>query len=197
MQPVSSSSSDEDSEVDKIVDSKTTERLPNPLAGTTCAASLPSPLSSSSCNESVRSSVFINPFKKAEQAKLSVLEQHVKLTDSERVERENRRNICNNFKKGRCRFGNKCKYRHVIDAVNTPKPQADTDSKTPEAQHGYYGQHSYHGNIAEDEVDDDSYFGQMKRKHRSGVRDNLVPPKKALRSLEDQRAKERPWTMNR
>lgn len=45
--------------------------------------------------------------------------------------------------------------------------------------------------------DDSSSLVKKPRKHRSGVTDSLLPPKKFMRSHERIQAKERPWTLNK
>ena len=71
------------------------------------------------------SSVFTNQFAKAEQQKLSVLEQHVKLSSTEKTEAEMGKKICWMFRKGRCRFGHKCKFAHDNDVL--PQKQSTHD----------------------------------------------------------------------
>ena len=86
-------------------------RLPNPLSG-----------SIHEDDDERRTSVFTNYFHKAEEAKLAILEHHVKLTteqlkpNKERTKRHNKKGVCINFQKGRCRFGSKCRFAHSISS---------------------------------------------------------------------------------
>lgn len=62
--------------------------------------------------------VFSNPFLDAEKAEIDKLQKHVKMVESEEhLTQKNGRKICWNNRKGRCRFGNKCKYAHDSDLV--------------------------------------------------------------------------------
>lgn len=62
--------------------------------------------------------VLSNPFFEAEKLEIDKLQKHVKMVDSENhLVQKNGRKICWNNRKGRCRFGNKCKYAHDSDLV--------------------------------------------------------------------------------
>lgn len=212
------------------------EKLPNPLS-----EKLPRPVigkkkkSQKKKKVIVEGSVFINPFEKAEQAKQSILEKHVKMTENQHVTGKNVK-ICWKFKKGRCPFGNNCKYSHDVDSnlslkyqnsetevagtehsdgqnqnrkfLNVPPPpkpvgfmgtMGTLKSPTQQGQSTSRSYSTYRQQLQdkEDEADDDNYMLSAKKKKRSGVAQNLVPPKKAMMALEKQRTEERPWTVQR
>lgn len=104
--------SSEDEEKDIVETTK--EKLPNPLV-----EKLPVPevlkSSSSSHKSEGPGSVFANPFEKAEIAKQSILEKHVKMTEAQLLTGKKAK-ICKAFKQGRCRFGKNCQYSHDLDA---------------------------------------------------------------------------------
>ena len=221
------SDSDEDDEVNDRgppdTEKNTTPRLPNPLAA---PPKLPSPALGTESRAPALGSVFVNSYQRAEEAKHSILEQHVKMTTGE-VPKEmgSGRKVCWNFRKGKCRFGHKCRYAHDSDLfLNKTEDLADLPNEPTASNHGNpgvqtwsspAGQSGFHGkqvgggqyglqswqrnqqHAAVPDNDDDSYMAQTKRKKRSGVAANLVPPKKAMEMLGKQRAEERPWTMNR
>ncbi|KAG6439256.1 hypothetical protein O3G_MSEX000621 [Manduca sexta] len=69
---------------------------------------------------SLQTSVFSNPFVKAEQEKAAILEKHVKMVPGkEDTQMINGKKICWNHRKGRCRFGHNCKYAHDTDIQKT------------------------------------------------------------------------------
>jgi len=195
---------DSDNEDDAAV--KTAEQM---VESTTIPTRLPNPLSGSietaaDDDDERRTSVFTNYFHKAEEAKLAVLEHHVKLTTeelktkNEQAKRPNKKKVCVSFQRGRCRFGAKCRFAHSIasEATDTGTDvPAEVSSITPK-----FGllpsAHLMPLNIEPDE-DEDAFGTQKKRKHRSGVTDSLLPPKRAMTSLEQQRKEERPWTVAR
>ena len=184
----SADSNEDDSEVEQLEvdtktepeqDNETVARLPNPLA----AVSLPSATGNDV------SSVFINAFKVAEQAKHSILEQHVKMTAEQIRESRLKKKVCYNFQKGKCRFGNKCKYSHGDDHIVANRASGDNTGGDVVRQ----VQPDQNTNFPP-ETDDDGNV--IKRKRRAGVTNNLLPTKKARATLDKQRAQERPWTMH-
>ncbi|XP_055839347.1 uncharacterized protein LOC129907255 [Episyrphus balteatus] len=65
--------------------------------------------------------VFSNPYKQAEQAKIALLERHVKMVNSdEHLKMKNGKKICWNYRKGRCRFGSNCSFAHDSDLNESP-----------------------------------------------------------------------------
>ena len=56
------------------------------------------------------------PYRQAEDARRAVLEKHVKLTTAPTELRQiNGKQVCWNYRKGRCRFGRGCKFAHDSD----------------------------------------------------------------------------------
>ena len=164
-------------------------RLPNPLSGSTETAD---------DDDERRTSVFTNYFHKAEEAKLAVLEHHVKLTTEQlkandgQAKRKNKKNVCISFQRGRCRFGAKCRFAHSIssEAIETGNDlRTEVSVFTP--KFGLLP--SAHMPLSMEPDEDEDV--QKKRKHRSGVTDTLLPPKRAMQSLDLQRKEERPWTV--
>lgn len=71
--------------------------------------------------------VFSNPFLEAEKLEIDKLQQHVRMVDSENhILQKNGRKICWNNRKGRCRFGNKCKYAHDSDLIEATNGEGET-----------------------------------------------------------------------
>ncbi|XP_038054860.1 uncharacterized protein LOC119727040 isoform X2 [Patiria miniata] len=151
------------------------------------------------------SSIFANPFQEAEQHKLSILEQHVKLTSAQGKEAElgGKKKICWKFRNGRCRFGHKCKFAHDSDVPATllAGGQAeDTTANDRTAHHQHIGGGADPGawlgqQGAEDDGDEEE--GQLKRKRRPGLSQTLVPSKKVMTGFARQRSKESPWSQHR
>lgn len=132
----------------------------------------------------------MNPYVEAEIAKKAILEKHVKMVPSkDEVRFINGKQICWNYRKGRCRFGHNCKFAHDSDLH-----QSSTHSS------------SFSGNVSgqtvperesaspEPEPDtEEGEDGQLKRKKRPGLSQTLVPGKKVLNMYKKQRVKEAPW----
>lgn len=170
-------------------------KLPNPLSG----------LADDDDDDERQTSVFTNYFHKAEEAKLAVLEHHVKLTteqlktNAEQTKRKGHKRVCISFQRGRCRFGSKCRFAHSMSS-EANETGTDVLTETSVSTTPKFGllpsarmPMSFEPN--KDDDDDDSFNAQKKRKHRSGVTDTLQPPKRAMQSLEQQRKQERPWTV--
>ena len=182
---------------------ETAERLPNPLAGDGGGSSkLPPPMLGGNMTAGVPGSVFLNPFLKAEKAKQSVLEKHVKMTNyveeeetkaKQKKRAKDKRKLCHKFIKGNCRYGHKCRFSHDL---GTKSEKSVQDSSNTD-KHANYGNRSWHEEVADASSlnDDDSYMAEAKKKKRPAVTDHLVPPKKAMKALDEQRATERPWTV--
>lgn len=118
------SDSDEEKKKQESV-SKASEKLPKPML-----EKLPSPAIGKKKSQKkkkkvvLEGSVFVNPFEKAEQAKQSILEKHVKMTENQHVTGKNVK-ICWKFRKGRCPFGSNCKYSHDVDSNLSLKYQTN------------------------------------------------------------------------
>ncbi|XP_050429025.1 uncharacterized protein LOC126838559 [Adelges cooleyi] len=106
----------------------------------------------------INESVFRNPYLEAERAKSAILEKHVKMVPSkDNLKTVNGKNICWMNKKGRCRFGNKCKYAHDSELVNNLNVVENTTNDTPTSQ-----------------------MSSKKRK-KPGLTQGLIPGKKVLK----------------
>ncbi|CAH1800403.1 unnamed protein product [Owenia fusiformis] len=171
--------------------SETKERLPNPLA-----LSLPSPLLGDGIGS--QAGVFKTKFQIAEEAKNSVLEQHVKMTVAETLKKKERKQICYKFRKGQCKFGKKCKYFHDVPNAGNSNDNSGNQEETSAKIVQHFGVSNFpQGEDLPVEVDDDSYMGQAKKKKRVGIaQQSLVPPKRAMKNLSKIREQERPWTMD-
>ena len=164
------SSDEEDTKKAKPSTSSKQCKLPNPLLSKV-------PRRHTGSKISVHNSVFRNPFEKAEVAQHSILEQHVKM--SERREKRTSKNICYNYKKGKCNFGAKCRFLHDNVQRFAEKRTLNTAENCADGKN----------------FDDDSYMSEIKRRKRAGITNALLPSKKAKHALDQQRASERPWTV--
>uniref|UniRef100_A0A182PG63 C3H1-type domain-containing protein n=1 Tax=Anopheles epiroticus TaxID=199890 RepID=A0A182PG63_9DIPT len=114
-------------------------------------------------------SVFSNPFREAEEAKLASLERHVKMVDPEANAAEQKRKVCWSYKKGRCRFGSKCNFAHDSDLI-LRKELAENEQEEADA--------NLSDQVAVVMVKKPN---QPDRKKRPGLSRDLVPPKKVLK----------------
>ncbi|XP_047484877.1 zinc finger CCCH domain-containing protein 8-like [Penaeus chinensis] len=160
------------------------EILENPLRGNAIA----SPFA-----ENTSASVFFNPFHKAQEDKKLVLEKHVKMTDNPKDVMEiNGKKICWNYRKGRCKFGHKCKFAHDSDISQPLDPkEAQTSSTNPSS----LSQTTPGTQVLVDEPASDDTLS--KKKKRPGLSDGLVPGKKVQKLYRSQQAKESPWLLKR
>lgn len=105
----------------------------------------------------INESVFRNPYLEAERAKCAVLEKHVKMVPAkDHLTKVNGKNICWMNKKGRCRFGNKCKFAHDSELFNGP-------------------------NIIDEDKPNKESSKLNKKKKRPGLSQTLIPGKKILK----------------
>ena len=172
------SSSDNDSSSEDTPDDKnTTTSLPLPDLD-----QLTSP--TSQCTTTF-SSVFSNPYKEAEEAKLAMLKHHVSdfAPDEKRSSRDRTKQHRFQGSCGKRKSRSAAQHGSVLAGHATHAPTDGTDSQ------GLFN-------------DDDScvVLGEMahggwKRKQRSGVSGTLVPPKKFMKSYGKVQAEERPWTV--
>lgn len=132
-------------------------------------------------------SVFANPFRAAEEEKTSVLERHVKMTPvGEHQQSINGKQICWNFRKGRCRFGHNCKFAHDSDLATTSKQHLASNTCTPlETDYLQTSDTTNEQTEGTDEV--------HKKRKKVGVSNTLVPPKRAVKAYRKQQQKEQPW----
>uniref|UniRef100_A0A0A9WIB6 Pharynx and intestine in excess protein 1 n=1 Tax=Lygus hesperus TaxID=30085 RepID=A0A0A9WIB6_LYGHE len=165
----SSADSSDDSEsenFEKHEESTTNARLPPPTF-----------------TDKIKNSVFVNPFLEAENAKLTVLEKHVKMVPQ--TNGKEHKKICWMFKKGNCRFGKKCKFLHddtSTAAVTTPAG-GTTDSK--DTTNYVQNQEALGDDPDERGSDDDE---PLKKKKRPGLTRGLIPGKKVMAMYRKQKA---------
>ena len=127
----------------------------------------PLPLPVLDGSEKVASSVFSNPYREAEEARLAVLKQHVELSHHEEPREKRRRKWS---KRGKFRG------RHSQD------------------QSSESGGLSSGNRFWDDRDSPMGPGGGMQRKHRSGVGESLQPPKKYMKIHQKIQSVERPWT---
>ncbi|KAL1488442.1 hypothetical protein ABEB36_014913 [Hypothenemus hampei] len=157
-------------------------------------------------NDGCCSSVFLNPFLQAENAKTSILQKHVKMidskdavvingkciiaafSDSHKNHKITGKKICWNYRKGRCRFGHNCKYAHDSDIQKT-EHQLDTELQIARAEgivcksDGLNTRHTSNNgttqpvSITETNVSK----GNDKKRKRPGLTQGLVPGKKVMK----------------
>ena len=133
-----------------------------------------------------KNSVFLNPYVEAEIAKKAILEKHVKMVPSkDEVRFINGKQICWNYRKGRCRFGHNCKFAHDSD-LHQSTSQSSSFSGNVSGQNVPDGGSSDHDS-------DEGEEGQAKRKKRPGLSQTLVPGKKVMNMYKKQRVKDTPW----
>lgn len=127
------------------------------------------------------SSVFANPFKDMANERLNVLQKHVPLTLQARPTQIGGKRICVAYRKdGRCRFGSSCKFAHdsdlqsnrVVTSDSEPKDNATTT--VAETQDDSLAS----CDVDKETGDDDN---TERKKRRIGVKDSLIPPKRALK----------------
>ena len=165
-------SSSEDNDCDSEEDASPVEKntsVPLPLPD---LDHLTSPAGVSSITGS--SSVFSNPYKEAEEAKLAILKRHV--SDFAPDEKPSPRTRTKRYKAGR-------------DYSRNPRQGSATFSDATSAGS------DPHGLFNDDDSSTREGALQGKRKQRSGVSSNLIPPKKYLKGYEKIQAEERPWTV--
>uniref|UniRef100_A0A2M3ZJL7 C3H1-type domain-containing protein n=1 Tax=Anopheles braziliensis TaxID=58242 RepID=A0A2M3ZJL7_9DIPT len=119
-------------------------------------------------------SVFSNPFREAEEAKLASLEKHVKMVDPEANTAEQKRKVCWSYKKGRCRFGSKCNFAHDSDLILRKELTGGAAGGEADPEETAPGTDPELGAIAE-------VPPTPTKKKRPGLARELVPPRKVLR----------------
>uniref|UniRef100_A0A2M4AW83 C3H1-type domain-containing protein n=1 Tax=Anopheles triannulatus TaxID=58253 RepID=A0A2M4AW83_9DIPT len=120
-------------------------------------------------------SVFSNPFREAEEAKLASLEKHVKMVDPEANAAEQKRKVCWSYKKGRCRFGSKCNFAHDSDLILRKELAGGAaTSEAADPEETVAGTDPEPGVIPE-------VPPTPTKKKRPGLARELVPPRKVLR----------------
>ncbi|XP_037068811.1 uncharacterized protein LOC119090122 [Pollicipes pollicipes] len=113
-------------------------------------------------------SVFSNPYRQAEDARRAILEKHVKLTTAPADLRQiNGKQVCWNYRKGRCRFGRGCKFAHDSDLQRSGDEPAEPPLTTT---------HEPGSKRPAPPVD-----GLVPSKKRPGLSQTLVPGKKVVK----------------
>ncbi|KAG8180174.1 hypothetical protein JTE90_020470 [Oedothorax gibbosus] len=108
----------------------------------------------------IPTSVFTNPYKNAENYEQSILEKHVKMT-AIKNEPEAKKKICYKFRRGKCRLGDKCQYLHVNHQLVD-----NSDAK-----------------LSDGEDNNEAGKKREKSKKRCGLKDDLVPPKRYMKTF--------------
>ena len=181
----SSSNNDSSSDEDSRPDDRDTAIVPLPLPD---LDQLTSP-SSQETTTTFRS-IFSNPYKEAEEAKLSMLKRHVSdFAPDEKPSSQQERSKHHRFKGNRGNKGSRAPNRrgsellasdatHTLGGTDSQRFFNDDDSSA--VSEGGELAHHHRG---------------VKRKQRSGVSSTLVPPKKYLKSYGRAQTEERPWTV--
>ncbi|KAK2852224.1 hypothetical protein Q7C36_007425 [Tachysurus vachellii] len=172
---------EQEDEHDPVNDLSSPEH-PVPPSVSSASNKLPSPALGRFCVP-VGSSVFANPFKERAEQKLNVLQKHVPLTSHAQPSHIGGKRVCVAYRKnGRCRFGIRCKFAHDSDLQQNIAEPTDTDLNNT-ATHTPACRESAVESKQADEEDNQS----RKKKHRVGVSDSLIPPKRALKQYAMQR----------
>ncbi|KAM7345321.1 uncharacterized protein ACRADG_011674 [Cochliomyia hominivorax] len=123
--------------------------------------------------------VFNNPFLEAEKLEIDKLQKHVKMVDSEEhLIQKNGRKICWNNRKGRCRFGNKCKYAHDSDLVEAGEVSKVNVNKVSKS-------HSLNNFSAMPGVTTNNSKDKLKTRKRPGLGDSIVPGKRVMKTYQN------------
>ncbi|KAI8128455.1 hypothetical protein CVS40_1643 [Lucilia cuprina] len=183
----SSSSSDEDVTDNEDADLTTTAKTSPPQRLLPSANVLLGSGSSKTAGD-----VFNNPFLEAEKLEIDKLQKHVKMVDSENhLLQKNGRKICWNNRKGRCRFGNKCKYAHDSDLVETiegvdvhNKQNVSKELKTPTTTKTFLTKTASSYSHEENTAQPDLITSDNKNRKRPGLGDSIVPGKRVMKTYQ-------------
>lgn len=125
-------------------------------------------------------SVFLNPFVEADNAKIAILEKHVKMISTD-VKTVNGKKICWNYRKNKCRFGHNCKYAHDSDLQIDPATIAASETNVQQ--------------IDTKKISGSADSEQpLRGKKRPGLSQNIVPGKKVMKSYNQQKRKKQSIT---
>ncbi|XP_072534697.1 uncharacterized protein [Salminus brasiliensis] len=172
------------------IDSSSETPLPRPFSASSHKLPPPPLGRSGSGGLPVGSSVFANPFKERAEERLNVLQKHVPLTQQARPTQIGGKRICVAYRKdGRCRFGIRCKFAHDSDlqssagfptesAVSDNGP-ADQAEPVPASSDAVDGRSSGLERSEKDKEEEEE--SRKRKKHRVGLSNTLIPPKRALK----------------
>uniref|UniRef100_A0A6M2DI71 C3H1-type domain-containing protein n=1 Tax=Xenopsylla cheopis TaxID=163159 RepID=A0A6M2DI71_XENCH len=119
-------------------------------------------------------SVFSNAFTQEELAKKAILEKHVKMVSTpDKTRTINGKNICWNYRKGRCRFGHTCKFAHDSDIRHTEEELKEMNKIQSTVLCESSDALAPPKNIIKDSV--------IKKKKRPGLTQSLIPSKKVMK----------------
>ena len=179
------SSSDDDSSSDGDTPSGDTDNMAVPLP-LPDLDQLTSPTNQLAAATSF-TSVFSNPYKEAEEAKLAMLKRHVsEFAPDEKPaqQRRTRHHKSRGSRGGKRTEAAEHRPEHTLggSSFSTESPRLFNDDDSCVVMGAEVAHHRGGG-------------GGVKRKQRSGVTSTLVPPKKYLKSYGKAQAEERPWTV--
>ncbi|KAL6487706.1 hypothetical protein MHYP_G00043320 [Metynnis hypsauchen] len=137
------------------------------------------------------SSVFANPFKEKAEARLNVLQKHVPLTLQARPIQIGGKRICVAYRRdGRCRFGIRCKFAHDSDLQSSTGFPAHSDTgPLDQTQSNPDSLHTSDYKISALERGEEEEESLKRKKHRVGLSDTLIPPKRMLKQYAMQKNK--------
>lgn len=171
----SSSDSGEDTTEDLVVNQfGNSSQIPENVKTLDLPSAILEPTDSSSSRTFQESSVFYNPFKAEEKKKLDLLEKHVQLSNVTTPPKRNKR-ICYKFQKGKCRFGDKCRFAHNVTVKTNAQDNQDADNQL---------QASHETSLFEE---DQNIQTIKPKKRKVGVSDSLIPPKRAMKAFYEQK----------
>ncbi|XP_039268508.2 uncharacterized protein LOC120343406 [Styela clava] len=147
---------------------------------------LPSAKSVMKRRVSSESSALATEYKREQDDKNKILEQHVKMvTNSKSTNgKVNGKKVCWMYRRGRCRLGKKCKMYHDSELRKTEaveKPPTNNISEIPKNS----PQKRSYEEVSPAVIDDDEIQPKTKiHKKKFGLSDDIVPPKKVIEHLE-------------
>ena len=135
-------------------------------------------------------SIFHNPYRKEHDLNIDTLSRHVLPSEikekEEKAKPVKQMNICRKFAaKGQCRFGDKCKFSHVVPETQEYikiTNQHDRSSRNMFGKDKYGQSRPMLIGDLDGLFDDEDADGcnQKKRKKRPGLPTSIIPSKKAL-----------------
>ena len=179
------SSSDNDSSSDKDMPSGDDDDTADPLYTSSALPDLDQLTSPTNQLTAATSftSVFSNPYKEAEEAKLAMLKRHVSEFAPDKKPAQQGKARRHKFRGGKRTEAPKHRSGHTLGGSSSTESQRlfnDDDSCI--VMGAQVARHC-------------GGRGGVKRKQRSGVTSTLVPPKKYLKNYGKAQAEERPWTV--